>query len=1268
MSPSSSVLYESPLTDFQPANPTPTKQGYEFRGWFYDDACTKRVDFSRTMPAANMAIYAGWSTQWYLIKIDPNGGQLYGYGDYSTWFWKVFNTTELVVEYANTKRDYIESLNGTWYYAVKDRSYYGLTDEWDSVEDSIHDRTTYYTQDISDPAIVDLNVKYEHSPDAFRYANWFEVNGDGTETLYNFSTRIDHNMTLKLHWKQVGTYCIRYDAGDLGTIDGNDSNEVTFKLLDSADYMDRSEVVITRTAVANDEEHRNFIGWKIRGDNSNTIYYPGQSFEFQSRFATTQMVNGEERKYLILDAVYTYIGTARIIYDANGGVVDSATVDYGAPTDLSAPPVQTNCGATTATIMNLINNSGITLADGTGFTRTDAEIVGWNTQANAQGTHFDLGGDYYVDTDEPVRLYAEWGVKVYFDKNNINANWGGTWDPATYTWDPVKEQYYTYAVIGRTVDEPPYTPVSSVPGENFNYWTLERNSLDPTEYAFTTTAVAGEMTLYGFWRLPVEIRLHAVDTTDATPVNKDANWLRENPSYVPISSDTAPLTIGSASATHEFARTFVCATIDEITSAKPVSRIYYNSTERAVWVDYTDGTDGRVDEDEEIWFVYFTNPKTLNIRYKAMNLDGSLSNAVMNRTGYPTTAQLNTYGMHENGHVNQAMYWANNEDYKYYAYAVGTPNATNSAQLRVITEASDSDANGSRPALTVENTWNGFRYSTDGGTTWTDCGRDIELYVIYYTTTAKPVIVTVNERTIGRLIDLDERFDYTVTVTETVTNYTRTDTFTRSGTAYSGYTYTLQSTGTPTVVGTPTVSPVSSSSFQLTNGGSSPVTIFYESTAPAPSGNYYYSGGSYRRDYTYEVTTQTITVTQTAKAGFETHNDASAATPLVYTYTTASNSVNQQVTFTNIRTPLEVEVHVAQLINGNVVLKDDTLRKTTPADYTVSLPYDTPVSLAATSPVDPFRGSTDQYVFAGIVYGTRTGTAVTPAGTVSTVTYDSLTAHEYADIFLNGSEALLLGNKEIYYLYYLKPRVVYVEEEGDGSLTMINPVRYNNQVVQMNGVNVDQNLYLDVTDADFPIRQSGTGYRMPPVLDGSAKVLSLDYVKIGVGDANVARTGDLEFVSENRELHLRIVDGTVQYSANGTAYTAFTGEPVIYAIYRDQANNTLKIIRNDGAADQDFWYTVTCPDTTTFYVCLPKGVSSVTIKGVAYGDYTVAEHTEWSWRYDSEGTQTHVRVYSANDSRPAGAMVGYTEVTFTGNLNNTDWLNGYDSEVNRFGS
>ena len=94
-----------------------------------------------------MQLFAGWETEWYLIEIDPNGGELTG--TQATWFWEPYNG-DPIEEYSTTTRNYHESLNGTWYYAVKDREYYGLGDEWDNVEDSISDRLAYYTQDVSD--------------------------------------------------------------------------------------------------------------------------------------------------------------------------------------------------------------------------------------------------------------------------------------------------------------------------------------------------------------------------------------------------------------------------------------------------------------------------------------------------------------------------------------------------------------------------------------------------------------------------------------------------------------------------------------------------------------------------------------------------------------------------------------------------------------------------------------------------------------------------------------------------------------------------------------------------------------------------------------------------------------------------------------------------------------------------------------------------------------------------------------------------------------
>ncbi|MBQ1848284.1 MAG: InlB B-repeat-containing protein, partial [Clostridia bacterium] len=860
-----SLYYEEPLTNYYPAtNPVSGREGYEFRGWFYDSSCTARVNFSKPMPGGNLVIYAGWSTEWYLIKIDPNGGEYPcasdGTSSYSNWFWKQFNTTELITEYELTKRDYVESLTGTWYYAVKDRAYYGLTDEWNDIEDDIRIRTAYYTQDISDPAIVDLGVKYKYAQDAYRYANWFEVLYDDQgneigEQLYNFSRRIDHNITLRLHWKHIGTYNIRYDAG-AGQLDGNDSNEVTFHLLDEADYADKSDIVVTRTATP--PENYNFIGWRIRGDESGTIYYPGQAMEFQSRFAFSETVNGETKEYMILDAVYTVAKTATIIYDANGGIINSDEVDYGHPYDTS-PQVTTNCTETQATISHLVNNSRIVLSNGDGFSYPEANawIVGWNTKPDGKGEHFDLNAgadaldELYVDAEEPMTLYAEWKVRVYFYKNNTEpgSDWGGTWDPSVYTFDTdytSEERYYTDVMLGETVDLPPYTPTDprindSDPDNDvvFHFWTDTRY-IYPAEadeaYDFSQP-VNKELHLYAYWDEPIKIPIHVVDSTSGI-VNVDSWRNAAGVRGLVVSNGTDTSTATAADAANyvnvpeagpgedDYLYAFACLSddINHVSEDKIITSVYYDNATRSAWARYANGTTGRIPDNEQIYIVYFRYPRTVKIEYKVMNTDGTLSDpaSLSNVPPRITSASIGDYFMDTDptgvaGYTNHAistpLSWASNADndaYPFYSFAIGSADpetgngtATNSGGLRYNSGASSSNSN--RPRLRVQNFWNGYRYSTDGGTTWTPCGKDIALYVIYYENQSAPIIVTINEKTVGLEEDLLEEFEYTVTVTQTVTTTTRTETFTRERRVTSGWgggetwgNYIRTSPGTPT--------------------------------------------------------------------------------------------------------------------------------------------------------------------------------------------------------------------------------------------------------------------------------------------------------------------------------------------------------------------------------------------------------------------------------------------------------------------------------------
>ena len=95
-------------------NENPVRNGYSFSGWFLDKSCTKQVDIATaTMPDHDLTLYAGWEVEWYLVQIDPNYGSFNGTG--STWTWKTIES-DLIQEYTQVTRDYVESSSGQYYY------------------------------------------------------------------------------------------------------------------------------------------------------------------------------------------------------------------------------------------------------------------------------------------------------------------------------------------------------------------------------------------------------------------------------------------------------------------------------------------------------------------------------------------------------------------------------------------------------------------------------------------------------------------------------------------------------------------------------------------------------------------------------------------------------------------------------------------------------------------------------------------------------------------------------------------------------------------------------------------------------------------------------------------------------------------------------------------------------------------------------------------------------------------------------------------------
>ena len=74
-------------------------------------------------------------------------------------------------------------------------------------------------------------------------------------------------------------------------------------------------------------------------------------------------------------------------------------------------------------------------------------------------------------------------------------------------------------------------------------------------------------------------------------------------------------------------------------------------------------------------------------------------------------------------------------------------------------------------------------------------------------------------------------------------------------------------------------------------------------------------------------------------------------------------------------------------------------------------------------------------------------------------------------------------------------------------------------------------------------------------------------------------------------------------------------------------------------------------DDSTFSMdVVIQGNSSVTIKGLKPGTYTVTEETGWSWRYTPNENGKKVE--------PENAENGVVTVTFTNTREKIKWLNG----------
>ena len=383
------------------------------------------------MPMHDLRVYAGYSREWYWIKVDPNGGELPLSGTMSTYFWESYG--ELVEEYTVT-RDYVEDPSGDYRY------HYAEFNENDPDGPQYATRRAWYdTQMGTVNGVPDDGKSYRLSGpgEGYVFAGWYEVHEDGSMTPYNFSSVVTHNLIIKALWKQQGNFRVYYSTDRALDANGNEIEGLSVAPgqtapIDTFRYAENANIIVQSGGVAADDEEYVFAGWYF----GNQVLAAGNVFTADPDLASLHPLETDGTPdTFVLYPVYIKVGgsteptTTRtsLVLDANGGSKDGS---------FTAPE---NSQWLTDDQLELAwdempTNGSVDLPEGNIYLRDKYEFLGWAFSRDAKTPAFVAGQRVGVDNlpgsgyqgDNTNVLYAVWRrqevpvrlKKVDADQNN----------------------------------------------------------------------------------------------------------------------------------------------------------------------------------------------------------------------------------------------------------------------------------------------------------------------------------------------------------------------------------------------------------------------------------------------------------------------------------------------------------------------------------------------------------------------------------------------------------------------------------------------------------------------------------------------------------------------------------------------------------------------------------------------------------------------------------------------------------------------------------
>ena len=397
-----------------------TRTGYAFIGWYRESTFVNKWDFASDTVTGTTTLYAKWDTT-YTVTFTANSGTPAPAQQV------VVSGSKVTEPDAMTRAGY--TFDG-WY-----RESYFST-RWDFASDTVTGTTTLYAKWDTTYTITFTANSGTPAPDqqvvvtggrvtepdsmtrtGYTFGGWYRESTFNTRWNFDTST-VTGNITLYAKWYRTVTF---------------DANDATSGTTPAVREVTAGSATTLPTVGSLARTGYTFGGWNINAAGTGTNYNANASYT-------------PDEETVTLYARWTYTVT----YNINNGTG-------------TTPAAQTDNAGT-----------GVTLASGSGFSRSGYAFAGWNTYASGAGTDYNAGSWYPGGN---TTLYAKWGYTVTFDANDGSPAPSGQ-----------------IVMNGDKVTEP---DAMTRAGYVFDGW--YRESTFATKWNFDTSTVTGNTTLYAKW-------------------------------------------------------------------------------------------------------------------------------------------------------------------------------------------------------------------------------------------------------------------------------------------------------------------------------------------------------------------------------------------------------------------------------------------------------------------------------------------------------------------------------------------------------------------------------------------------------------------------------------------------------------------------------------------------------------------------------------------------------------------------------------------------